>query len=258
MKLKIAICAGLLALGVVSASRAQAQGIYIDRPRVHIPPMVQQSVVPPSEILMLVRASGLSPLTQPKRVGRRYVVLASDRMGGQLRVVMDAHDGRILNARPAHDSRFAYGVNRPPAAVPEPQYRAPEQRYSAAPTSEFRDPPSAAHGSRGETPASAAQHPVPTSRIPLARERQASAPTASDPAPTPRSARTPLPRPRPAARAQTQTAAAPAEAAAATPSAPSAARAQEPAASPATTTSQSQPAAAPPKDVQLVPVAPLE
>jgi hypothetical protein len=259
MKLKIAIGAGLAALGIASISAAQAQGIYIGRPRIYMPPMVDQSVVPPSEILMLVRAAGLSPLTQPARRGHRYVVLASDRMGGQLRVVMNAYDGRILNVRPAHDPRFAYQPDRPPAGVPE---RAPPQRYSAVPAPGLKDPPAAAPSSRS-APSPAAAHPVPTSRIPLAGERrQASAPTASDPAPTPRSARTPLPRPRPAARSESQTAAAPAEPPAATHSAPPAARAQEPAqqptASPAPTTGQSQPGAVPPKDVQLVPVAPLE
>lgn len=256
MKLKIALGAGLAALGIALTSAAQAQGIYIGRPRVYMPPMVHHSVVPPSEILMLVRAAGLSPLTQPARTGPRYVLLASDRMGGQLRVVMSAYDGRILNVRPAHDPRFAYQSPRPPIGTPD---RAPPQRYSAVPPPGLKDPPAAAHSSRSAPPPAAAHRPVPTSRIPLAGERrQASAPTASDLSPTPRSARTPLPRPRPAARSHTQTAAAPAEPPAATPSAPAAVRAQEPAANLAPTTGQGQRAAAPSKDVQLVPVAPLE
>ena len=77
------------------------------------PPQMIQGGMPPTEVLAAVRASGLRPLTQPARRGGQYVLLASDNMGGQLRVAVSAYNGRILHAEPAHDPRFAYGPARP-------------------------------------------------------------------------------------------------------------------------------------------------
>jgi len=39
-------------------------------------------------------------------------------MGGQLRVVVNGNNGRIVNTAPAYDSRFAYQPVRPRGLVP--------------------------------------------------------------------------------------------------------------------------------------------
>ena len=126
MKHRIAICVGMPLRGHAAWRRrrdklgASADGLWraaaarLRRP----PPAAAEGGLPPSEILMVVRASGLPPLTQPARRGPRYVLLASDRMGGQLRVVVSAHNGRIVHAEPAHDPRFAYQPVRPRGLVP--------------------------------------------------------------------------------------------------------------------------------------------
>jgi hypothetical protein len=245
LKHRIAFCVGLTALGVAAATSAQAQAVYVEPPRgyVALPPPMLQPGLPPNEILTVVRASGLRPLTQPARRGGRYVLLASDNMGGQLRVVVNAHNGRIEHASPAHDPRFAYYPVRPRGLVPvaPPQHGAPPPpSYSAVPQPELKDPPPGASAGRAPAPpapAGAAQDP-----------RLASAPDATS-ASTARPERTPMPRPRPPrpAIASSDTAASmptpPAVAA------PPAATAEQPAASPPP---------APPAETKLVPVAPLD
>ena len=122
------------------ATSAQAQ-VYVEPPpwSTPTPPAdVRSRGLPPSEVLMIVRASGLRPLTQPARRGPHYVLLASDNMGGQLRVVVNANNGRIINAAPAYDPRFAYQPVRPRGLIPMP----PPQQGAAPPprTARHRTP----------------------------------------------------------------------------------------------------------------------
>ena len=223
---RIALCAGLSALAVVVATSAQAQ-VYVEPPRGYVepPPQMIQGGMPPTEVLAVVRASGLRPLTQPARRGGEYVLLASDNMGGQLRVVVSAHNGRILHAEPAHDPRFAYGPARPRGLVPmgPPQHAAvpPPPQY-AAPPADLRTPssppppPRTARTTPPQTPAAGAPQ----------NHGLAGTPDAATAAPT-RPARTPLPRPRPAvAAAETAVPAATPEAAPSTPAAAAAPAAQ--------------------------------
>ena len=148
MKHRIAVrvgmtaCVGMTALGVAGTTSAQAQMVYVEPPpRVYDgpPPAAAEGGLPASEILMVVRSSGLRPLTQPARRGPRYVLLASDNMGGQLRVVVSAHDGRIIHAEPAYDPRFAYQPVRPRGLIPDapPQHAAMPPPH---PAPELREP----------------------------------------------------------------------------------------------------------------------
>ena len=250
MNCRIAIYVGLVAPIITAATAVQAQ-VYYGPPRVYVAPPYFDGGLPPGEILMRVRAAGLAPLTRPERRGPRYLLLASDYTGGQLRVVVNAYNGRIMRVMPAYDPRFASQPVRPRGLVPvpAPEHRgAPPVRYGAAPP-EVNEPPRAS-GSREAAPA---RSPASTGSAP--DHRLASAPPAADPAP-PRPARTPLPRPRPrAATAANSGASAPTETAAAPTAAPPPAAPQpQPAVSPAPAP-QSKPV---PAETQLVPVAPLE
>lgn len=248
MKTRIAIGVGLAALGVVAATSAHAQTVPGNPPSAEAPPMAQPGLAP-REVLRVVRASGLTPLTQPARRGQHYVVLASDNMGGQLRVTIGAFDGRIVHAAPARDPRFASHPVRPRGYIPiAPQYgAAPGTSRGMAPPADLREPsaplPRAARAPAPPAPVNAPQDP-----------RLASAPDVTGSVPT-RPARTPLPRPRPAAAANEgmpqTTPAAPAAAVAATAPAP----AERPAASPPAPAAP-KPAAAQP--TEMVPVAPLD
>ncbi len=254
MNHRIALCAGLSALAVAAATSAQAQ-VYVEPPRGYVepPPQMVHGGLPPNEVLMAVRASGLRPLTQPARRGSQYVLLASDNMGGQLRVVVSAHNGRIVHAEPAYDPRFAYAPARPRglvpigppqhAAVPPPQYAAPPadlRTPSAPPPRTARAAPAQQAPGRGSV-----AEPWSRKRSGCARARRRRV-----------RSRTPLPRPRPAV-ASNETAA-PARPGAA----PQAARgdARRRRRSPRAPPPAAERGArdSPPAETQMVPVAPLD
>jgi hypothetical protein len=94
LKNQIGVCVGLLLLGFGAAGTAQAQPAY--EARGFLGP-----VLPPREIISVVRSSGLRPLTRPLRRGPNYVLVAIDRAGRQMRVAVDAQLGDIVNLRPA-------------------------------------------------------------------------------------------------------------------------------------------------------------
>lgn len=269
MKHRITLCAALAALGVAGATSAQAQAVYAEPPRGYVavsPPEVEPMVepgLPPDEVLMIVRASGLRPLTQPARRGGRYLILASDNMGGQLRVVINAHTGRIVDASPAQDPRFGEPPMRPRGLVPMPGRQEAEAPPSyEAPPSDLRTPSAPPRPARVVRTAPAPQTP-PTGRS--SSHSLANAPDVTGSTTPARPARTPLPRPRPAQAAQQAAAPAPAAEAAATP-APQARpavretspEAEQPAATPAPAAPSAAPATPPASETQMVPVAPLD
>jgi hypothetical protein len=94
LKKPLAICAGLWLLGFGAAGMAAAQTIYAS-------PELSDPALPPYEIMSIVRSTGLTPLTRPMRRGPYYVLVAVDRVGRQMRVVVDAQLGDIVNLRPA-------------------------------------------------------------------------------------------------------------------------------------------------------------
>lgn len=235
MKNKIAIVAGLIPFAVAAVGEAQAQVIYVT-PRVYAPPPIFAPTVPPYEALAVVRAAGFTPLTQPGRRGGRYLILASDRAGGQVRIVMNAYNARIIRVDPAHDPRFAELPTRPPANVPGAR---PRTRVTELPPPDVKDPP-APRASRDAAP------DVTGSLTPRAPVR------------------TPLPRPRPSTAAANHTLAGAASAPEAAPAAPARSEPSAPAATQAAAppvaaaAPQENAAPPPPTETKLVPVAPLD
>jgi hypothetical protein len=94
LKKPLAICAGLWLLGLGGAGSAAAQTMYGGAE-------LSDPALPPYEIMSIVRSTGLTPLTRPMRRGPYYVLVAVDRVGRQMRVVVDAQLGDIVNLRPA-------------------------------------------------------------------------------------------------------------------------------------------------------------
>jgi hypothetical protein len=184
LKKQVAICAGLWLLGFGTAGTAGAQPIYPS-------PEFSDPALPPYEIMSIVRSTGLTPLTRPMRRGPYYVLVAVDRVGRQMRVVVDAQLGDIVNLRPAL-AAGSYGpeVGRPvglpgvgalpPDSVGAPAGYGPRPSVdnALAPT----PPRSSIPNARAVNPAPAAAAPPPT--------RMAVAEPALPPPP-------PLPRPRP-------------------------------------------------------------
>lgn len=238
------IGAGFLALAIAGSAPAAAQPVYVSPDGAPPPGYQPLPGLAPGHVLAIVRSAGLAPLTQPARRGPRYVLLAADRYGQPMRVVVDAHGGRILRIAPAHDPRFAGPALRPPGAVPLRPHAGPPPR-------ELKDPRDDAVGGPPATP--------PRGAIQNPRVAVAPPVTGAMPAPTarqaePRPARTPLPRPRPAlaASAATPEVAAPPP----PPAAETIAPAETAPAKPAPTPAAKEPAK--PDGPALVPVAPLE
>jgi len=226
LKKQFAICAALLLLGFGTARLAQAQSVYTG-PGYSGPgyvgpgymgPGAQDAALSPYEIMSIVRSTGLAPLTRPMRRGPYYVLVAVDRVGRQMRVMVDAQLGDIVNLRPA-SAYGSYGPEPgrpsgvPAGAPPLPEGAGTPAAYGAHPGVDAPPPPPprSIPNFRAANPPSIASPPT----------RLAVAEPALPPPP-------PLPRPRPKvalndAPAPAPAAAAPVAPAAASPPAPTAA-----------------------------------
>ncbi|HXF88670.1 MAG TPA: hypothetical protein VNK48_09980 [Xanthobacteraceae bacterium] len=58
------------------------------------------SLLPPHEIITVVRSTGLVPLGRPARRGNDYVLRARDEIGQQVRVVVDGRVGEVRSVAP--------------------------------------------------------------------------------------------------------------------------------------------------------------
>jgi hypothetical protein len=183
LKKQLAICAGLWLLGFGAGGTATAQPIYAS-------PELSDPVLPPYEIMSIVRSTGLAPLTRPMRRGPYYVLVAVDRVGRQMRVVVDARLGDIVNLRPA----LAAG------------YYGPELGRPVAMPGGTMPPIDTGEAASGYGPRSGGENapvPTPPRSIPSVRPVNAAPPAAAPPSsrvavaepalPSP----PPLPRPRP-------------------------------------------------------------
>ncbi len=219
MKKQLAICAALWLFGLGAAGTAAAQAVYAGPGYAgsyagsgYAGSGLPDPVLPPYEIMSIVRSTGLAPLTRPMRRGPYYVLVAVDRVGRQMRVVVDAQLGDIVNMRPAM-AAASYGpeVGRPNglpgAATVPPGPVGPTAAYGSHPSGDALapmpprsipnpNPPNAAPTSTAvpnptspTNPASPNVH-ANASGAPLPPTRLAVAEPALPPPP-------PLPRPRP-------------------------------------------------------------
>lgn len=170
MKKPLAICAVLGLLGLGAAGTAAAQAVY-GGPG-YAGSGLSDPVLPPYEIMSIVRSTGLAPLTRPMRRGPYYVLVAVDRAGRQMRVVVDAQLGDIVNMRPAM-AAATYGpeVGRPEVGRPSGLPGA-----AAVPLG-----PTAPYGTH---PNGDALAPMPARSIPNPTIANAASPNAAVPNPT--------------------------------------------------------------------------
>jgi hypothetical protein len=276
-----AILAGVLAFCATGTGIASAQTVYVG-PRVYDSrayepgARIYDGSLPPFEVMRIVRSTGLAPLSRPMRRGAYYEVIAANRAGGQMRVVVDAFAGGIVKVNPI----MAGGPYGPRLAAPyDPQLQPPPRPVAphspaGAPTPHEVLGALAPYGGFDD-----GVPPVPPRNVPGARIATAPATTPAPdatgalPAAHPPAARTPMPRARPnigTPEAPPALAAVPptaAPAAAANPSVATPAVASSPLATapplavapPAAAPKATAPAAgAPSGEPKLVPVAPLE
>jgi hypothetical protein len=235
------------ALGLANVGSANAQAFYFGFGPSVYGPRIYDPGLPPHEIMRIVRSTGLTPLTRPGRRGPYYVVVAADRTGGQMRVVVDAYAGEIVRINPM----LVAGLYPPQVGGP---YEPPPRVVTAPP--EIKDPPV---GSGPNARFDDGVPPVPPRSVPRARIATAPPATAMPPstaAVPPHTAalpaQTPMPRARPHVAATQTPAAAPATVQAIAPAAPPAAVPAPPATTP------KDEIAAKPAPTQMIPVAPLE
>jgi hypothetical protein len=212
LKKQLAICAGLVLLGFGSAG---AQTVYAG-------PGFADAALPPYEIMSIVRSTGLAPLTRPMRRGPYYVLVAVDRVGRQMRVVVDAQLGDIVNLRPA----LAAGSYGPELGRPELGHPNGLPGVAAAPPDTTGA--TTVYGSRPGGDSAIAPTPprsIPNASIPNARPA-VNVPSTASPPPTRVAVAEPalpppppLPRPRPKLALNEVPAATPAEAPAGPPAA---------------------------------------
>ena len=88
--------------------------------------MLAADVLPPYEVVTIVRSMGLNPLDRPRWRNGRYVMAATDRSGREVRVVVDASSGQVIRVVPMdvgyYDGPRGYGVRPDPY---DPRYAAP-------------------------------------------------------------------------------------------------------------------------------------
>ena len=141
-----------------------------------------EPALPPYEIMSIVRSTGLAPLTRPMRRGPYYVLVAVDRAGRQMRVVVDAQLGDIVNMRPA-TAAVSYGPGAPygPGASYGPELGRPNGSPAAVPPGPVG--PTAAYGPHpnGDAPAPLPPRSIPKPTIPDAATQSGAAPNAASP-----------------------------------------------------------------------------
>jgi hypothetical protein len=237
---RTAIFAAVLALGLIDVGAAHAQGFFFG-------PRFYDAGLPPHEVMRIVRSTGLAPMTRPVRRGPYYVVVATNRAGGQMRVVVDAYGGEIVRINPMLVAGLYPPVGAPYDPPPRvvnvpPEIPAPGYGPSYGPSARFDD------GVPPVPPRS-----VPSARIATAPNAGAAPSTAAAPPHTAAlPARTPMPRPRPGVAKNEAPSAEPATLQA---TAPAAAPVPVP---PAVSAPVQDAPAAKSEPTQMIPVAPLE
>ena len=143
MNIKVAVVTLLLGLGAIEAM-AQP-GWY--RPFAEVSPY---------DVVRILRARGLVPVSRPARIGPNYVVQAADRNGHLKRVVVDAGYGDIVRV---------ISLNRPPPPPAPPGPVVPKPDASEQPMSK-PDVPAAEAPKAAEPPPVTAVAPAPRVVVP--------------------------------------------------------------------------------------------
>jgi len=141
-----------------SANRATAQ--------------VPADVLPPHEIMTIVRSTGIEPISRPSFRGTTYVLQGYDDSDELVRVIVDARSGRLLSIRPIIAVGPSY-TRFPPVSVREPfgprvVYGGGYDEFAPFPRGPMVRPPGPVNGQRPPAAKSAAIKPA---QPPLPRPR---------------------------------------------------------------------------------------
>lgn len=174
---KIALCVGVLALSLTASGSASAH----PPPQPYYPGAARPgtAVLPPHEILAIMRSTGLEPLSRPLRFGPVYVLRAVNPSSREVKVIVDARSGRVLKVHPVLLQRYVL----PPSYGPSPGQTANVPDGYGANSRIAAKPPSV----EGPPVRGLAAGALPAVPVPVA----------APPRPTAQAGPPPLPRPRP-------------------------------------------------------------
>jgi hypothetical protein len=164
VKHRILFCASVAAFALLAAQPGLAQVVPPPYPGTIYP---GAGALPPHEIVTIVRSTGLEPIGRPVRQGPAYALHAVDPAGEEVRVVVDAHMGRIVKVIPLSGPRYAMPLMRPP-------FGRPPRPMAMVPDGEFDDfaPIGPRAGALPAGPAASAPYdPAAQARPPLPRPR---------------------------------------------------------------------------------------
>jgi hypothetical protein len=150
VKLRLAICLGSAAAGLALLP---------------LPAFAQ--ALPPHEIAASVWSMGLRPIGTPVRQGKRYVMRAVDRRGGEVKVAADAYTGRVLFVEPTGNrggpavADRAYPPLYPEETVPPQRSYDPQDGDYQRPPPPDSGEPSVIYAPRTGTGTATANPPAP-------------------------------------------------------------------------------------------------
>ena len=184
MKTRLACLAACAAIALLVAGKpggVAAQTVFYP---------ASPAVLPPHEILTIVRSIGLEPLGRPLRAGETYGLRAVNPAGQVVTVVVHARMGRVLRVTPATRAAGLIPPNPipyPPPGAMVPDGYGPNSRIAAYPP-EMSDTPMSERNPDSATPLvrSAKPNPAPLPRArptPIPREADAGATPAAPSAP---------------------------------------------------------------------------
>jgi hypothetical protein len=184
MKTRLACLAGCAAIALLVAGKpggVAAQTVFYP---------ASPAVLPPHEILTIVRSIGLEPLGRPQRAGETYGLRAVNPAGQVVTVVVHARMGRVLRVTPATRAAGLIPPNPipyPPPGAMVPDGYGPNSRIAVYPP-EMSDIPAVERNSDSPTPpvrsVKPAAPPLPRARpAPIPREADAGATPAAPSAP---------------------------------------------------------------------------
>jgi hypothetical protein len=174
LKHRILFCASIAAFALLASRPGLTQAVPPPHPGTIYP---GDGALPAYEIVTIVRSTGLEPLGRPTRQGPSYALRAVDPAGEEVRVVVDAHMGRIVKVIPLSGPRYGMPLMRPPfGPPPRPMAMVPNGGFDdSTPIGPGAGPlPTGPLGSAARDPAAQAGPP------PLPRPRPKLASTDSD------------------------------------------------------------------------------
>jgi len=174
VKHRVLLCASVAAFALLALRPAWTQAppypgtIYLG-----------DGALPSHEIMTIVRSTGLEPHGRPVRQGPVYALRAADAAGEEVRVVVDAYDGRIVKVVPLLGPRYAMPLMRPPfGPAPRPMAMIPDDGLDDS-TPVGRALPPGSPGAAPRDSAALTKLPLPRPRPKLASSGSSAPPPAA-------------------------------------------------------------------------------